>query len=75
LLLCGPLFCMLLRNVMSYDATADSSNDCVVACVVSGYAADDCAFQATGGISCSGYRQSQGGSQNERTESTIQFHD
>ncbi len=57
LMLRGPFLRMLRGNVMSDDAAADCTHDCVVARVVSGDTAHDCAFQAAGRICCSGCRQ------------------
>ena len=57
-MLCGPFLRILLRNVMAHDAPADGANNGVVARVMSGYATHDSAFQAAGGVCCSGCRQS-----------------
>ncbi|PYE28141.1 hypothetical protein C7410_101473 [Paraburkholderia silvatlantica] len=55
---CGPFLRMLFRNVMPHDAAANGPGNGVVARIMSGYAADDSAFQAAGGMCGPGCRQS-----------------
>lgn len=53
----GPFLRMLRGNVMSDDAAADCTHDRMMARIVAGDTAHDGAFQAAGGICCSGCRQ------------------
>ncbi len=55
---CGSFLRMLFRNVMPHDAAANGPGNGVVARIMSGYAADDSAFQAAGGLCGPGCRQS-----------------
>ena len=48
--MCGPFLLMRLRNMMSHDAAAYRSRDCVVTRIVSRDTADDSALQAAGGM-------------------------
>lgn len=71
----SPFFGLLLRQVMADDAAADRAHDGMVARVVTGYTAHDCAFYAAGGVCAAGRRQTEGGGSNEQTDFLMVFHD